>query len=179
MSWVIPSGSASPPEWNVGGGSYTWPVPDLDLPPGSGFAFDLGERILASQASLVDAVDTKAAVVMGINGVLAGFLFRAPLQEAPAAVVLLASVGLLASLSTALMAFWIGRFAKAPEFNAMVERIQAPEAWLKWRFLPNLATAIAANERKLERKTAYLTASISGLLVLVVDVGGYLMYTLL
>ncbi|CAN5856519.1 hypothetical protein BH23ACT12_BH23ACT12_04820 [soil metagenome] len=137
---------------------------DYELPPGSAFAYDLGERILAAQSALVDAIDTKAAVVMGINGVLAGFLFRTPLQAAPELVIVVAAASLLLSLTAALGSFWVGRFSKAPEFKAVTQRIQATEAWLKWRFLPNVAEAISTNDRKLKRKTGFLAASMTGCL---------------
>lgn len=88
------------------------------------------------------------------------------------------AVLLLLSLTAALGSFWVGRFSKTPEFKAVAQRIQATEAWLKWRFLPNVAEAIATNERKLKRKTGF-TASMTGLLVLALDVGGYLMFTFL
>lgn len=149
-------------------------MPDTELPPGSSFAYDLGEKILASQSARVDAIDTKAAVVMGVAGVLAGFLLRGPFQAAPKAVILLASVSLLVSLS-----FWTGKYSKAPDFSAVTERIQGTESWIKWRFLPNVADAIKANDRKLQRKGLFLTVAISGLLVLVLNVGGYLLSTLL
>ncbi|HVL52064.1 MAG TPA: hypothetical protein VM754_11245 [Actinomycetota bacterium] len=151
-------------------------MPESELPPGSGFAYDLGERILASQSARADAIDTKAAVVMAVVGVLAGFLFQSPFQGAPRTVILVASFSVPVSLATALGSFWTARYSRAPEFTAVTARTQSPESWLKWRFLPNLADAIAVNDRKLELKVTYLRVAMVGLLVLILDIGGYLLY---
>jgi isoprenylcysteine carboxyl methyltransferase (ICMT) family protein YpbQ len=151
-------------------------MPETELPPGSGFAYDLGERILAAQSARADATDTKAAVVMAVVGVLAGFLFQGPFREAPRPVILMASVSVLFSMVTALGSFWTARYSRAPEFLAVTARAQNTESWLKWRFLPNLADAIAVNDRKLQVKVNYLRLAMVGLLVLILDIGGYLLY---
>jgi hypothetical protein len=153
-------------------------MPETELPPGSGFAYELGERILASQSAQFDAIDTKAAVVMAVDGVLAGFLLQSPFQGGPTAGVIIASSSLFISLIAALLAFWTARYSTGPEFSAVTDRIQGTEAWIKWRFLSNLAEAIQANNEKLERKNRLLMAALSALFVLVLYVGGYLMYSL-
>jgi len=87
-----------------------------------------------------------------------------------------ASSSVLFSLLAALRSFWTARYSRAPEFTAVTARTQSTESWLKWRFLPNLADAIAVNDRKLELKVTYLRVAMVGLLVLILDIGGYLLY---
>jgi hypothetical protein len=82
------------------------------------------------------------------------------------------------SLISALLAFWTARYSTGPEFAAVADRVQGTEAWIKWRFLPNLAEAIQANEVKLKRKNRLLMTALSALFVLVVY-GRYLLYALL
>jgi hypothetical protein len=151
-------------------------MPEDELPPGTDFAYNLGEGILAWQSDRVDSLDTKAAVVMGVDGVLAGFLFRGSFEAGPNLMSFLASASLLLSLVAALLSFWTGKYAAAPDFDAVLKRIEASEAWLKWRFLLNLENAISANHIKLERKAQLLSLALTGLLVLVSVVGGYLFY---
>lgn len=138
-------------------------MPETELPPGSGFAYDLGERILASQSAQVDAVDTKAAVILAVDGVIAGFLLRSPFHNAPRTAAIVASSSLLVSLISALLAFWTARYSTGPEFAAVAGRVRGSEAWIKWRFLPNLAEAIQANEVKLKRKNRLLVTALSAL----------------
>jgi hypothetical protein len=146
------------------------------VPAGTDFAFDLGERILAKQSTRVDSLDTKAAVVMGVNGVLAGILPEQLFGPAAGWFSFVAGSSLFLSLVAALVSFWTGKYATAPEFGSILRRIEAPEVWLKWRFLPNLENAISTNHIKLERKAFLLTLSLTGLLVLITTVGGYLIY---
>lgn len=153
-------------------------MPETELPPGSGFAYDLGERILASQSAQVDAIDTKAAVILAVDGVIAGFLLRSPFHDAPRTAAFVASSSLIISLISALLAFWTASYSTGPEFAVVADRVQGTEAWIKWRFLPNLAEAIQANEVKLKRKNLLLMTALSALFVLVVYVGGYLLYAL-
>lgn len=80
---------------------------------------------------------------------------------------------------TALRSFWTARYSQAPEFTAVTARTQSTESWLKWRFLPNLAEAIGVNDRKLQLKVTYLRVAMAGLFVLILDIGGYLLYRFL
>ena len=151
---------------------------ETELPPGSGFAYDLGERILAAQSAQVDAIDTKAAVILAVDGVFAGFLLRSPFHDAPRTAAFVATSSLIVSLISALLAFWTARYSTIPEFGPVADRVQGTEAWLKWRLLSNLAEAIQANEVKLKRKNRLLMTALSALFVLVLYAGGYLLYAL-
>lgn len=149
---------------------------DQNLPPGTSHAYRLGVRTLDRQYNRVDSLDTKAAVVMGVNGVLAGFILRSPLPIPPIWLAAVAGVSLLASLAFALFSFSTGKYASAPAFDAVLARVEASDDWLQWRFLPNIENAIQTNHDKLEQKARFLAWSIGWLIVQIPTLGGYLFY---
>lgn len=151
-------------------------MPDSEIPAGAAFAYEVGQQTLASQSALVDALDTKAAVVLGANGLLAGILLNSIRNAVPAGVLVVASCSLLLSLTLAVLCFLTARYHRAPEFSAVAERIGASDNWLRWRFLPNIQAAVQANQTKLRRKGRLLMLAITALFMLVVDLGGYLIY---
>jgi hypothetical protein len=67
------------------------------VPPGASFAFDAGIRTLDEQLHRIDALDTKAGVLLAAAGVLSGFLLadRSSLAQAPKAVGMTAIVVLI------------------------------------------------------------------------------------
>jgi len=146
-------------------------------PSGTSFAFDMGLRTLDAQSRLVDAIDTKAAVVLGVDGVLAGLLLAASKFSGPLLIKVSVLVALLSSLTLALLCFWTGRYSRAPELQAMLEKVSASESWLKWRFLRNVSQAIKKNDLKVRQKAGFLTAAITALFVLIWIIGPYLIYS--
>jgi hypothetical protein len=86
---------------------------------------------------------------------------------------------LLVSFLLALLAFANRRYEHAPPAVAVARRALAPADWLKWRFVANVHHAIDANNTKLETKSRLLTASLGGLLVSLLALGGYLVRILL
>lgn len=60
----------------VGTRRYHKDMNDLGIPAGAEFAYEVGVRALESQSRRVDSLDTKAAVILAVDGVLAGLLFQ-------------------------------------------------------------------------------------------------------
>lgn len=146
------------------------------IPAGASFTFDTGVRRLAEQSKRLDALDNKAAVVIAIDGVLAGFLmgdFNERLAAAPI-VGIVTTAALAISLVTALSAFWTRRYESAPAVEALARMMNRDSEWLQWRFLGNVLGAIATNRQKLDQKARLLTTSLVALLVHAGLLGGYL-----
>ena len=55
----------------------------------------------------------------------------------------------------------------------------ASEDWISWRLIGNVLDAVDNNRTKLKRKSAWLAAGQSALLVTLMPLGAYFVYTLL
>ncbi|MGI9194590.1 MAG: hypothetical protein ACR2FO_08820 [Actinomycetota bacterium] len=150
-------------------------------PVGAAFTFDIGVRALEAQSRRVDAIDTKAAVVLAVDGVLAGFFLNRPVASPhpPIWLALLAGTALLVSAITAVLSLWTRKYSTAPQFAAITPMMDNEESYLKWRFLGNIEEAEVANDVKLRRKVRFLTYALSSLLVEIILIGGYLIVSLL
>ena len=94
--------------------------------------------------------------------------FRSSGNNLPAAIDLLA-----------LLAFSTRKYETAPVPEAVIGLMaQGGDAWLKWRFLGNMVVALTINRGKLERKARLLSSAIGLLLIVVLLLGGYLIYLL-
>lgn len=118
----------------------------LGIPPGASFAYEVGTRIIDGQLRHSDALDTKAGIVLAVDGVLAGLLFGntpygGQLVDLP---VLAGAVGLLLSFLLGLLAFGTRRYRTAPALDVVVGRMARGEDWLKWRVLGNLLQAVTS-----------------------------------
>jgi len=153
-----------------------WPVP-----AGAEFAFEVAIRSLDEQLERIGALDTKAAVLLTADGVIAGLLLGrdSAIHEAPDWLAIAAIAWLMASFILALLSFASRRYQLAPPAVAVARRAQAPGDWLKWRFLANVHRAIDVNNSKLGRKSTLLTAGMGCLLVSLLTLGGYLIYAIL
>ena len=153
-----------------------WPVPK-----GAAFAYEVAVRTLDDQLERIGALDTKAAVLLTADGVIAGFLFGrdSVIGQAPDWLAITAIAWLLASFILSLLAFASRRYQQAPPAVAVARRAQAPGDWLKWRFLANVHRAIDVNNSKLGQKSRLLTAGLGCLLVSLLTLGGYLIYAIL
>jgi len=109
---------------------------------------------MEAQSRLIDALDTKAAVLLAVDGVLAGLLFDHGADAAPAPRLLLTVMflSLFSSFVLALASFWVRQYATAPVLGSVVRFMERDREWLKWRSLGNLQQAYQANERKPQRK---------------------------
>ena len=77
------------------------------VPEGSGFAFEMSLRALDEQLRRIEALDSKAGILIAADGILAGLLLsgRGPLLQAPKPVLFAAVAAVISSLSFALLAF--------------------------------------------------------------------------
>lgn len=157
-------------------------MPAAAIPPGAPFAFDMALRALDEQLGRIEALDTKAGVLVAADGVVAGFLLgrgsvlaRAPLPLARAVIALL-----FLSMCSALLAFATRRWETAPAPEAMARWLGGgDEGWLRWRFLPNVLDALDDNRPQLRRKARLLALALATLLVTIALLGGYLMQVLI
>jgi hypothetical protein len=153
-----------------------------NFPGGASFAFDNATRALDEQLRRIEALDSKAGVLLAADGVLAGLLFATDsiLLEAPELVGIAVTAALLASIVLALTAFATRKYETAPTPEAVIGLMnQGDEVWLKWRFLGNMAVALSINRRKLQRKARILSSAIGFLILVVLLLGGYLMGVLI
>jgi hypothetical protein len=146
-----------------------------EVPKGAGHAYEVGRRTLSDQMTSIDALDSKAGIIIAAGGVLAGFLLSrdSRLMQAPPWLAMLLVVSIFFSLATALFAFGTRHFKHAPSFDATMRLMTADADWLKWRFLRNIQESIAENHQKIEQKARFLTASIGFLLAAVAALGAY------
>ena len=145
-------------------------------PPGASFAFDIGEQALSEQLRRADALDTKAGVLVAANGlVLFGLLLSSNsfVVGSPIGVQFSIVVLTIASLLSALAAFSTRRYDLAPRPESVIRLMARDEAWLRWRFLGNVESAVAQNRRKLVRKSMLLTLSLASLFLTVTTMGLY------
>jgi hypothetical protein len=152
-------------------------MPSVGIPEGAAHAYEVGVRSLEAQSRRVDSIDTKAAVILAVDGVLAGLLFDKGgyLGRAPKLLTSVVITLFLLSFLTALRALWTRKYATAPEFAAVMSFMVRDEQWLKWRFLSNIEKAEAENSEKLRHKVAWLKWSTWLLFVDVSLVGAYLL----
>jgi hypothetical protein len=151
------------------------------VPEGASFAYSVAVGALDDQLRRIEALDTKAGILMAVDGVIAGLLFgRASLLiDAPRLIGVLAIVFVVASLLQALIAFANRRYDLAPQPEAAIRLMAAPGDWLKWRFLGNLQGAISENGTKLTRKARLLTGALVSLIATVGLLGAYFVYAIL
>lgn len=148
-------------------------------PPATDFAFDTAMRGLADQMRWIDALDTKAGVLMAADAVLAGvvltrgsILLRAPVWLGVAVAVLL-----LSSLLLALLSFATRRFDLAPDIPVLVSAATVEsERSLRWAALPAVQEALAMNEPKIAQKANLLFYSGCTLMLAALFFGGYFIF---
>jgi hypothetical protein len=147
-------------------------------PAGATHAYDVGIRTLSSQFGRIDALDTKAGVIVAADGVTAGFLLsqNSTLRAAPAWLAIILILAIFGSIGTALIAFATRRYQNAPKLDSVIRLMTADTDWLKWRFLGNIQAAARENQRKIERKATFVTTAIVQLLVAVSLLGAYSMW---
>lgn len=130
---------------------------DQVIPHGAEFAYGVGRQELADQLRRIEALDSKAGILLAAGGVLAGFVFgsRTFIRQAPGSISLSVALFVTASLVLALIAFGNQKYRTAPLTEDAVRLMVQDENWLKWRFLGNLLHAIQANSTKLEQKARF------------------------
>jgi len=148
---------------------------------GTSFLYDSALKGLEEQWVWIDALDTKAGILLGAGGVVAGLFFarRSILWFAPTWLGVAVAVVLLVSLALALLSFATRRYERAPDLEALVGSDERTEAALKAEELPHLLLALSINEPKIALKASLLFYSGLTLLVSVALFGAYFVYELL
>jgi hypothetical protein len=151
-------------------------------PPGVDFMFETAVRALDEQMRWIDALDTKAGVMLAADGVIAGLVLTrgSLLLRAPEWVGVLVAVLLFISLVLALLSFSTRRFELAPDISALVPAARSTSAEsLRWTALPDVLVALEINEPKIGQKANLLFYSGAGLILAVGLFGGYFVSQLL
>jgi hypothetical protein len=145
------------------------------VPPGASFAHAVAVRNLDDQLARISSLDTKAGILMAVEGVVISLLLGSDSLLPSAPVLLSTSIAALVMFAVvaALLSFTNRRYRSAPEPDAVIRFMTASEEWLKWRFLGNLEEALAANDGKLVQKARLLTASITSFIAAVLLLGAY------
>lgn len=148
------------------------------VPQGGSFAYGNAVRSLDEQLRLLDALDSKAGILIAANGLLAGLIFGRGsfLTRAPSWLSLTTGVLVLASLLFALFAFLSRLYETAPAPEAVARFAQRPEDWLQWRFITNVLDAIEVNRKKLALKGRLLSLGQASLIAAIAPLGGYFVW---
>jgi hypothetical protein len=150
-------------------------------PQGAAFLYDAAHKGLSEQWQWIDALDTKAGVVLAADGLLAGLLFTSDsfLWLAPTWTSVAITVLLLGSLTLALLAFATRRYETAPDVEDLVRFNHLSSDQIQWRALSDLLFALEVNESKMAQKSNLLFYSGLMLLVTVVLFGAYFVNALI
>lgn len=132
------------------------------MPESSGarkeFAFANAVRVLDGQNARVDAIDTKAGILLAADGVLAGFLVTVDslLLKGPACLATVVVLGVFASAVAALGAFWPRTYQTAPVARRVAEMAAkeptAEDDGIGWTFIGNVLESVDHNKRVLGQK---------------------------
>jgi len=144
-------------------------------PQGATFAFDVALRSLEEQLARIDALDSKAGILLATDGIIASLVMGRGtiLSVAPTGIVLAIAAPVLLSLIAALVALLTQNYAIAPEPRHVAALVDAPTDWIRWRFLGNTLEAVDKNREKLRWKAQALTLGQFALLVGLTIFGGY------
>lgn len=148
------------------------------VPQGATFAFDVASHSLDEQLRRVDALDSKAGVLLAADGIIASLILgrTVPSPAQPVWVTLPAGLAVLLSMGSALVAFSNRNYETALEPGAIAEVAAAPEAWIRWRFISNMIDAVDTNRIKIDQKARWLTCGQLSLLAGLALLGGYFAY---
>lgn len=149
------------------------------VPAGASFAYAVALRTLDEQLRRIEALDTKAGVLIAADGLVLVLIAGAdpPLRGAPAFILVAILVAVTSSLITALLSFITRRYETAPNADAAIHLMAAAPEWLEWRFLGNMQDAIRTNRRKLRTKTRFLSAALAALIAGAALLGGYSLFS--
>jgi hypothetical protein len=145
-------------------------------PPGGDFVFDAAVRAFTDQMRWIDALDTKAGVVMAADAVLAGLVLTrgSILLDAPVWVGILVALLLFVSFVLALLSFSTRRFGIAPDVSALASEVDtATPSSLRWTALSEILDALEMNEPKVGQKANLLFASGLGLMLAIASFASY------
>lgn len=144
-------------------------------PPGARFAYETAARALAEQLQRIDALDSKAGVLLAADGIIVS-LVLVPASVLPGWAALLGGIAVLISLFAALGALANRRYAIAPEPSLVARLAASSDDWIMWRLMGTVLQALDTNRVKLQKKARMLTSAQAALLAGLVIYGGYFVY---
>ena len=130
----------------------------------------------------IDALDTKAGVLLAADGVIAGLILspESTLTTAPIFVAITVAALLLTSLLAAVSSFTARNYEIAPDPTDLVLKMPHYDASeLQRATTTTILNAIVVNEPKVARKARYLSLAAGSLLLSVISYGAYFIYLLM
>ncbi len=117
---------------------------------------------LTSQERLLEALDTKATVFLGLLGIMLGVVGqsagRGPL-ECCSLLVLLSVALLLCTIGCLVVALWVRTWQQPPKPEGLLDYIPKPPRETKDQLAKLLTEAYGANRKGLDRKAEWIKAA--------------------
>lgn len=157
------------------------PHPGL-TPRGITYTHDAASKAYDDQMQWIDALDTKAGMLMAADGVIVSLVMttESVLTRAPTIVGVTTAACLFLSLVLALLAFSTRRYEVAPDVDRLVQQMQhLDDSALRWIALEGLVNALEVNESKVDKKAGYLFLSAIGLLGAILVFAAFFIYFLI
>ena len=123
-------------------------------PKGIAYAHEAASKSYDDQMQWIDALDTKAGILMAADSVIVSLVMTpdSVLTRAPIPVAVVITFALFWSLVLALLAFSTRRYEIAPDIDRLLQQMQhLDDNSLKWIALEGLANALEVNESKVTR----------------------------
>lgn len=151
-------------------------------PQGITYAHDVALKTYDDQMSWIDALDTKAGILMAADGVIISFIAArgSTLMEAATVIGVATALFLFLSFVFALLGFSTRRYEVAPDLDPLLVQMQhQDDDGLKWIALEGLSNAVAVNESKVDSKAWHVFLSALSLLAGVLALAGHFIYLLM
>lgn len=152
------------------------------VPPGINFLYEEAFRELDEQLDWIDALDTKAGIILAAGGVTAGLVLTGDsvLIWAPPFITIFIVVALAGSLILALLAFATRHYELAPDIDDLWPAYSsASNDELRWAAFPGLLEARDINQPKVDQKAALLFWAGVSLLLGVLLFAGFFVWFIL
>lgn len=158
-------------------------MPSSELTPrGIAYAHQAASKAYDDQMRWIDALDSKAGILMAADGVIVSLIVTSDsiFLSAPKLVGIGVAGFLFIALVFALLAFSTRRYEVAPDLEPLIRQMQHLEDdGLRWIALEGLANAVEVNESKVNAKAEHLFFSAVALLAAVLVLAAYFIYLLL
>ncbi len=158
-------------------------MPSTELTPrGIAYAHQAASKSYDDQMRWIDALDTKAGILMAADGAIVSLVVTGDsvLLIAPKLIQIAAPGLLFISLVFALLAFSTRRYEIAPDLEPLVRQMQhLDDDGLRWIALEGLVNAVEVNESKMNAKAEHLFFSAVALLMAILVLAGFFIYSLI
>ncbi len=151
------------------------------IPRGLRFTYEASVKTYDDQMKWIDALDTKAGILIAADGVIATLVLTrgSMLIRGPRLVAGAVAAALFISLVLALLSFATRRFELAPNIDQLVaEMHRQDDDTLRTLALDGVISAIDVNALKVDHKAALLFYACGALLIGVLLLGSYVIYAL-